>query len=144
MFRVAARVTIEARVRVMIDIQNQHLSRTTYILISIILISIIANTTYYNAFFNTTSLPSLDHTNPSVYQRTRTFTNHHHPTYIHPPPTNHPTCTHRLPHSSFDIHFSTVLTSHHQVIASRPKKHEISSSNRITAKKSMKSHTQSS
>ncbi len=29
------------------------------------------------------------HSNPSFFQRNRTFTNHHHPTCIHPPPTNH-------------------------------------------------------
>ncbi len=40
---------------------------------------------------------------PSVSQRTRTFApNHHHyPINVHsfPPPTNHPTCTHKTPHN---------------------------------------------
>jgi hypothetical protein len=57
------------------------------------------------------------HTNPSASQRTHTFTKHH-PTHIHPPPTNHSTCTHKnhattnnLPHP-FNIHLTSVLISH--------------------------------
>ena len=89
------------------------------------------------------------HTNPSVSQRTRTFTNHH-PTYIHPPPTNYPTCTQKTtqrpinhhvhsisPPASFNIHLSTVLTSHHQKEYSAARKHAIASRYRIRAKQAL-------
>jgi hypothetical protein len=101
------------------------------------------------------------HTNPSVSQRTRTFTNHH-PTYTHPPPTNQPTCKHKTTKPSCTLNLPHPSTStsppslHHTVlkrkfgtqksmksyqeIASGPKKHEISYAKLVTAQRSMKSH----
>ncbi len=80
--------------------------------------------------------------NPSVSQRTRTCTNHH-PTFIHPPPTNHPTCidktTHRL--ISHRVHWIYRIlhhpTLHHPYIT--PSKRKFCKKKSHNGKRRMKS-----
>ncbi len=90
------------------------------------------------------------HTNPSVSQCIRICTNHHHhKTYTHPPPTNHPNCIHKTtqrPISPPSLHHTIKkkirqlksMTSH-QDIALGPNKHEIAYATLVMALKSMKS-----